>query len=80
MRKKIIGNIENANQQQQLSTNELAKQTNLLEALHYCIIITMAWDQVTDTIIQNCFKHGSFAKSIVEEKEEYEEIDLDFEN
>jgi len=34
MQTKIIDNIENANHQQ-LSANELAKQTNLLDALHY---------------------------------------------
>jgi hypothetical protein len=51
--------IENTNDQQQLSTNELATQTNLLDALH---LITMAWDQVTDKTIQNCFKHGGLQK------------------
>ncbi|KAL4153417.1 hypothetical protein QTP88_001250 [Uroleucon formosanum] len=46
-------------------------------ALH---LITMAWDQVTDKTIRNCFKHGGFAESVEEEEEEYEEVDLDFEN
>lgn len=45
IRTRIIENIENTNDQQKLSANELAKQTNLLDALH---LITMAWDQVTD--------------------------------
>lgn len=36
---------------------------------------------MTDTTIRNCNKHGDFAESIEEkEEEEYEEIDLDFEN
>ncbi|XP_025198312.1 tigger transposable element-derived protein 6-like [Melanaphis sacchari] len=78
MRTRIIDNIENTNDQEKLSANELAKQTNLLDALH---LITMAWDQVTDKTIRNCFKHGGFAESVEgEEEEEYEEVDLDFEN
>jgi hypothetical protein len=76
MRTRIIDNIENTNDQEKLSANELAKQTNLLDALH---LITIAWDQVTDKTIRNCFKHGGFAEG-VEEEEEYEEVDLDFEN
>ena len=78
MRTRIIDNIENTNDQQKLSANELAKQTNLLNALH---LITMVWDQMTDKTIRNCFKHRGFAEIIEEEEEEeYEEVDLDFEN
>lgn len=41
----------------------------------------MAWDQVPDITIRNCFKHGCFKKSIEEEEEEEnEEMDLNFEN
>jgi hypothetical protein len=35
----------------------------------------MAWDQVTDSII-NCFKRGNFAESLNEEEEKYGEIAL----
>lgn len=43
-------------------------------------LITMAWDQVKDTTIRNCFKRGGFVEGIVEEEEEEKEMDLDFEN
>jgi len=65
MRTRILDNIEYTNDQHQLSADELAKKTNLLDALH---LITMAWDQVTNTIIRNCFKHGDFAEGIEEKK------------
>jgi len=29
----------------------------------------MTWDQVTDTTIQNSFKHGGFAEGIKKEEE-----------
>jgi hypothetical protein len=61
MRIRIIDSIENTNDQQQLSANEITKQMNLLGALNF---ITMAWDQVTDTTIRNRFKYEGFAEGI----------------
>lgn len=51
MRAKILNSIDDGHTS---SANELAKMTNLLDAIH---LIAMSWNNVTETTITNCFNH-----------------------
>ncbi|KAJ8948419.1 hypothetical protein NQ318_007942 [Aromia moschata] len=51
-----------------LKANDLAKEINVLEALH---LANEAWNNVSDVTIRNCFRHGGFDKTDEQlEKEE----------
>lgn len=60
MRARILESMEDT---LNMSANDLAKKTNLLDALH---LITMSWSQVSKITIKNCFKHGGFSKDDIE--------------
>ena len=55
MRTRILENMEDT---QDMSANDLAKKTNLLDALH---LLAMSWDCISSNTIQNCFHHGGFS-------------------
>lgn len=63
MRTRILENMENT---KELSANDLAKQTNVLEALH---LLAMSWNNVSGSTIRNCFKHGGFSKQAPESED-----------
>ena len=63
MRTRILENMEDS---QNLTANELAKKTNVLEALH---LLAMSWKHVSDKTIQNCFSHGGFSNGERETEE-----------
>jgi hypothetical protein len=66
MRARILEHMEDT---EKLSANDLAKKTNLLEALH---LLTMSWTRVSESTIQNCFTKGGFVKG--EETDVFQEI------
>ena len=55
MRANVLEQIEDV---KKVSANNLAKKTNLLEALH---LLAFSWKHVLEEIIQNCFKNGGFS-------------------
>lgn len=63
MRARILENMEDT--QSHMTANDLAKKTNLLDALH---LIAMSWQQVSSSTIKNCFKHGGFSKEDIEDE------------
>ena len=54
MRANVLEQIEDV---KKVSANNLAKKTNLLEALH---LLALSWKHVSEETIQNCFKKGGF--------------------
>ena len=49
--------LEQIKDVKKVSANNLAKKTNLLEALH---LIALSWKHALEETIQNCFKKGGF--------------------
>lgn len=60
MRSRILENMEDG---KKLTANELAKKTNILEALH---LLAMSWRNVSEKTIRNCFSHGGFTNKDLE--------------
>ena len=54
MHANVLEQIEDV---KKVSANNLAKKTNLLEALH---LLALSWTHVSEETIQNCFKKGGF--------------------
>ena len=55
IRVNVLEQIEDV---KKVSVNNLAKITNLLEALH---LLALSWKHVSEETIQNCFKKGGFS-------------------
>jgi hypothetical protein len=63
MRSRILETMEEG---KNLTANELAKKTNILDALH---LLTMSWKSVSEKTIKNCFSHGGFTTVDLEAEE-----------
>lgn len=56
IKERIIGQIDE-NLLGTITSNELAKKTSLLDAMH---LLVAAWNSVTQTTVKNCFIKGGF--------------------
>ena len=67
MRRKVIEVMDECldRNEEMLHANVIAKKITVLDAIHFA---NAAWNRVKDVTIRNCFRHGGFTRSDVEEE------------